>query len=686
MRATATLLLSVLLATTIASPSRAAPDRQTLDDEPQFINGRLVLPAWETHWERMARFRKDTASELDAFRTAHPELYGVTTPPVQPVKFYAEYAPVDAVYYVWEPGVFDPFFHAITHELVADGTAAVYILHHGATERADLEAYISGQGDDPADASFIDVAPLGDYYVWQTEWPYDRSIESFWTVDFGPFWVEDGAGVLSIVDPRYYWFRVNDDTVPAKLAGHLGVNVFRPDLGFEGGNLFSDGLGTCFGTGVHVAYNLPYTEEEIDDQLFDYFGCEKMFWLEPMFGEGTGHIDMFFKNASATTLIVGEYDPAVDPANAALLDYNAGLLAAETNAAGEPFDVLRVPMPDNSDEVFRSYTNGIVVNDLVLVPTYSNHDVGEAAALAVFGQAFPNRTVVAIDAEGIIEWGGAIHCVTRTRPAGTLQQMETPPTDACGGAFMCNPGCGDLDYTGDCVYGVPVWCEGGMVAAEPCYPGERCGWDHTSNTFYCVTADCQALPAEGECRVSNEGDDIVVTCSPDGFPQGERCPAGTECALLSTGEVGCRAPCTDDCVPGDHGCDADGNAWACAEAGDGDDCWEEITTVCGADEVCQVGACVCTDDCAAGEGGCDADGNLWTCGEAGDGDTCLEPVVTPCGAGTICRDATCVPEARKKGCGCASAAPGDLGGLLLVLGLLTWLGWRRRSLLVAGAR
>jgi MYXO-CTERM domain-containing protein len=676
-----TLLLCVLSTTALATPSHAAPDRQAMDNEPQFINGRLVLPAWETRWERMARLRKDTDTQLDAFRTAHPELYGVTTPPVGQVTFYAEYAPVDAVYYVWEPGVFDPFFHAITHELITDGSSTAYILHHGNEDRATLEAYITGQGDDPADASFIDVATLGDYYEWQTESPYDRSLDSFWTVDFGPFWVEDGAGVLSIIDPRYYFWRINDDTVPAKLAAALGVNVFRPDLGFEGGNLFSDGLGTCFGTGVHVAYNAAFTEQEINDQLFDYFGCEKMFWLEPMFGEGTGHVDMFFKNASATTLIVGEYDAAMDPANAAVLDYNASLLAAETNAAGEPFEVLRVPMPDNSDGVFRSYTNGIVVNDLVLVPTYSNHSTHEAAALTVFEQAFSGRTVVAIDSESIIEWGGAIHCVTRTRPVGTLQQMETPPTDACGGDYQCISDCGDLDFTGDCIYGIPVWCEGGMAAAESCYADQRCGWDLAQDYFFCVDAGCGDLSESGECRTTAEGDDVVVTCSADGFPTGARCPAGTECAVLSTGEAGCRAPCTDDCAAEDQGCNADGDPWTCGEADDGDDCWEEIVSTCGADETCEAGACVCVDACAAGEGGCDADGYAWTCGEAGDGDTCLEPMVAPCAESEECQDGTCVARPTKKGCGCASAGPGpgDLGGLLLMLALLGLVGWIRRT-------
>ncbi len=680
MRTILPLLLTATLLTGLDTTATAAPSRQELNDTPQFINGRLMLPAWQTRWERMSRYRKDTDNQLAAFRAAHPELYGATTAPVQPVTFYAEYAPVDAVYYVWLPGLFDSFFYAITEALITDGSTTPYILHHGAADRTTLEVYISGQGGDPSDASFIDVAPMGDYYVWQTEEPYDNSLESFWTVDFGPFWVEDGAGVLSIVDPRYYFWRINDDTVATKLASSLGVNAFRPDIELEGGNLFSDGLGTCFATGAAVAYNAPYTETELEDKLMDYYGCEKMFFLEPMFGEETAHIDMFFKNASATTVLVGEYDAAVDPANAAVLDYNAALLAGETNAAGEPFEVLRVPMPSNSDGVWRSYLNGIVVNDLVLVPTYANHTAGETDALAVFAQAFAGKQVVTIDSEDIIEWGGAIHCVTRTRPVGTLQQMETPPAYDCGGDVDCSPGCGEYDFSGSCVYGQAVWCEGGEARYEWCYADERCGWDLTDGFFYCVSAGCGNLPAEGECETTDEGDSVAVNCSPDGYPLGERCEAGTTCALLSTGQVGCRADCTDECAEGDTGCDANGDAWTCGEAGDGDDCWDMLATPCGANETCQAGQCVCADECTAGEGGCDADGDAWTCGEAGDGDTCLEPVVTPCGAGTQCTDGTCITESgNKKGCGCTSTTPGDLGGILLLLAMLALFGRVRRK-------
>jgi len=478
-----------------------------------------------------------------------------------------------------------------------------------------------------------------------------------------------------------------------------------------------------------VAENGPQSEADLSEILRAYYGCDKTIWLWPLYGEPTGHIDMFLKNASATTLLVGQYDPAVDPDNAALLDLNVQLLAAQTNADGSPFEILRVPMPDNTDGVWRTYMNGIVVNDLVLVPTYAAHATHEASALAVHAQAFPGRTVVGLDSEDIIGWGGAIHCVTRTRPVATHALMQSPPAAECGGNFDCTGGCGELTGVGDCLYGVPAFCDANEVVTELCPPQERCGWLTGGGYFACVSADCGTISPQGECHRPTGWDEVVVTCSPDGFPVGTRCPAGSLCAIDGGGDAGCEPCATNECAAGDGGCDGDGNAWRCGLAENADNCLRRITTECGADELCDNGQCLCSDACAPGEvgcdgpgdrwtcgdaddgdtcldrvvtacraeetcvaglcecedqcslgeAGCDADGNAWFCGEAADGDTCIDRVVTACGIGTECRDATCVVTLKvDDGCGCASRGPGGASGPWALFFVMLWLTWRRR--------
>jgi MYXO-CTERM domain-containing protein len=380
-----------------------------------------------------------------------------------------------------------------------------------------------------------------------------------------------------------------------------------------------------------MAENLPQTQAQVETQLFEYFGCEKTIWLHVLHGEGTGHSDMFFKPASATVLLLGEYDAGDDPINAERLEWNATILAEATNAAGQPFDVRRFPMPRNDDDIWRSYSNGIVVNDLLLMPTYAQDRSQEAAALAIFGEAFPSHTVVPIDSDGIIEWGGAIHCVTRTRPSATRTAITPTPAARCAGAFRCTTGCGDYDFTGDCWDGLSVYCEGTEVWVELCYYDERCGWDLAEDFMYCVPRGCGDLADEGECRTSDGGVLAAVTCV-DGYPLAERCAEGEACAVQpGTGRVGCGPPCENECV--------------------------------------------------AGESGCQDEGHRYTCGEAADGDSCLETLVTACEEGTRCEDASCIPipedTPKKKGCGCQSTDPGSalppMLGLVFVL-----LGLRRR--------
>ena len=113
----------------------------------------------------------------------------------------------------------------------------------------------------------------------------------------------------------------------SKLADLLGLSVWRPDLNFEGGNLTSDGAGTCFASRAHQLHNLPLLPYEVDEILWDYFGCEKTIWFETLDGEGTGHHDMFSKMLTPTTWIMGEYTAAQDADNdgvSNLAEYQAG--------------------------------------------------------------------------------------------------------------------------------------------------------------------------------------------------------------------------------------------------------------------------------------------------------------------------------------------------------------------------
>lgn len=235
-------------------------------------------------------------------------------------------------------------------------------------------------------------------------------LDSIWIRDYGPLVVKTDDDGFRVVDMRYYYGRWADDALPTRLAEAWQIPVSRPALDTEGGNLQSDGAGRCILTERTIEQNAHrgYGSAEIKKVLADYLGCKTTVILPELAYEGTGHVDMFATINAAGEVIVGDYDDEDDPINAPRVDEAARML----KSAG--FKVRRIPMPTNVDGAFRSYTNSLAVDDAVLVPVYSDDTRYEAQALKVFAQAYPGRKIIPVDSTEIIQWAGAVHCVTMT--------------------------------------------------------------------------------------------------------------------------------------------------------------------------------------------------------------------------------------------------------------------------------
>jgi agmatine/peptidylarginine deiminase len=83
-----------------------------------------------------------------------------------------------------------------------------------------------------------------------------------------------------------------------------------------------------------------------------------------------------------------------------------------------------MPLPDS--DVFRSYTNSLLLNGTALIPRYirsisgsypdqSLQDSYEAEVRAIYESL--GYKVVFIPSDGMIDNGGAVHCVTMQVPA-----------------------------------------------------------------------------------------------------------------------------------------------------------------------------------------------------------------------------------------------------------------------------
>src|SRR3954469_7308433 len=239
-------------------------------------------------------------------------------------------------------------------------------------------------------------------------------VKGMWVRDYGPAFVRDRAGAIKILDAEYLEAdRPEDDKAPSELAALLRLPVSPVPLTCEGGNLLSNGQGLCLTTTAMVMRNARYgySQEKINEILASYYGFRQIVVLKPLISEPTGHIDMFATFVSPNVVVVGQYDPAVDPVNADILDWNAQLLSTVRTAFG-PLRVVRVPMPSNRGGLWKTFTNVIYANGTLIMPTYGVSELeAEKQAMETFARLLPGWEVAGIDATSVIRQRGSLRCV-----------------------------------------------------------------------------------------------------------------------------------------------------------------------------------------------------------------------------------------------------------------------------------
>ena len=85
------------------------------------------------------------------------------------------------------------------------------------------------------------------------------------------------------------------------------------------------------------------------------------------------------------------------------------------NLDGRSFEVARLPMnpiEHGTYDVNRTYTNSLILNDKVLVPIYNTEL--DAPALQIYAESMPGYEIIGIDSEEVIQYLGAIHCISNT--------------------------------------------------------------------------------------------------------------------------------------------------------------------------------------------------------------------------------------------------------------------------------
>jgi agmatine/peptidylarginine deiminase len=404
--------------------------------------GQTILPRGLTA-EELSRTESDPshgAAQAYAWE-CNPELYGFSAAPGA-VRFPGEYVSTTGLIIGW------PQYGCDVTELTelirtALGRTQVTVLV-GREFQRNAEQCLQRRG--------ISAAQLA-----QVEW-VNMPVDSIWVRDYGPEVVTAADGSRQLIDMSYYpqlsdtcnnlAGRVNDDAVPTRLAAAWGTPVHRAKVRLEGGNLLTDGAGNCFrardsANRRNCFSRWCYTEEELNEVIGGFHGC-RVHTLESMVGGVIDHVDMWMTIISRNTILVGRYDVADDPENAAILDRNARRLSAMG------YRVVRVPMPKPycrtasatctgnaaligpcgpaSERIWATYMNSIRLGNALAVPVFrwvpDSHKATiaaqEAEALSIYQRELDRAfgpgavQVVRIQSDGIIPCQGSLHCTTMT--------------------------------------------------------------------------------------------------------------------------------------------------------------------------------------------------------------------------------------------------------------------------------
>jgi agmatine/peptidylarginine deiminase len=306
-----------------------------------------------------------------------------TEPPAAPVRSIAEFEEMQSVLVRYPFGI--PM--TLIKEMAEDCKVKT-IVANTAQQQTVLSQY---------EAAGVNVA--------NCEWLIAPS-NSYWTRDYGPWFIVDGNYDVGIADFPYNRPRPDDDHIPVVLAQQMGIPLYGMDLIHTGGNWMDDGMGIGASTQLVWAENPTLTHEEIDTIVYDYLGIRKYHVIDDPLDEYIEHIDCWGKFLDVDKILIGQ----VPESDYRYADYEfvASYFALQTSSYGVPYQVYRVYTPGTYP--YTPYTNSLILNKKVFVPiTGSQYD---DEALAVYEEAMPGYEIVGI-LHNTWENTDALHCRAR---------------------------------------------------------------------------------------------------------------------------------------------------------------------------------------------------------------------------------------------------------------------------------
>ena len=255
-----------------------------------------------------------------------------------------------------------------------------------------------------------------------------------WMRDSGPIIVQNGSKREAINFNFNGWAKYNnfqlDKLVPSKVARHLNVSLIEATykgkpVVLEGGAIDVNGKGTLLTTEECLLHpttqvrNTGFTKQDYEAIFKEYLGVTNTIWLgNGIMGDDThGHVDDLCRFVNENTIITVVETDSESPNYEALQDNLKRLQKAVLEDGSKP-KIVTLPMPKPVEFegliIPASYANFLIINKIVLVPTFN--DANDRIALNILADCFPEREIIGISAIDLI-WGfGTLHCLSQQIP------------------------------------------------------------------------------------------------------------------------------------------------------------------------------------------------------------------------------------------------------------------------------
>ena len=134
--------------------------------------------------------------------------------------------------------------------------------------------------------------------------------DSYWTRDYGPWFIINGNDEQGIVDHIYNRPRPNDDQIPLKYGNWQDIPVYGMSLEHAGGNYMTDGQGIAISTDLVWTENPGYSHAEIDQMVENYLGITTYHVVPDALGAYIKHIDCWAKYLAPDIIMIIEVSPS----------------------------------------------------------------------------------------------------------------------------------------------------------------------------------------------------------------------------------------------------------------------------------------------------------------------------------------------------------------------------------------